>query len=119
MDALSQNGMMTSAFAQMFNDDDENGENPLRKMCASLLSYMATNTQGYIQMRGQEDQAIADHAGTIGFGILSLTPVGLSADAGAADLSPKFRTMTMMRFPINLYPRRSQNEETVQRRANH
>ena len=36
-----------------------------------------------------------------------------------ADLSPKFSTMTLMRFPINYGSWRSQNEKTLQRRTNH
>ena len=35
------------------------------------------------------------------------------------DLTPKFSTMTTMRFPVNLSPRRSQNEEALHRRTNH
>ena len=36
-----------------------------------------------------------------------------------ADLSPDFRTMTSMRFPVNLTGWRSQYEEAIQRRTNH
>ncbi len=37
-----------------------------------------------------------------------------------SDLSPKIKTMTAMRFPINLESRRSQHEEeTLHRRTNH
>ncbi len=35
------------------------------------------------------------------------------------DLSPKINTMTWMRFPIILRPRRSQHEKTLYRRTNH
>jgi site-specific recombinase XerD len=35
------------------------------------------------------------------------------------DLSPKIKTMTLMRFPINCRYWRSQNEEAIQRRTNH
>ena len=35
------------------------------------------------------------------------------------DLSPKFKTMTLMRFPINWSQWRSQNEKTLHRRTNH
>lgn len=35
------------------------------------------------------------------------------------DLSPKFKTMTLMRFPINWTQWRSQNEKTLHRRTNH
>jgi hypothetical protein len=35
------------------------------------------------------------------------------------DLSPDFRTMTSMRFPVNLTGWRSQYEEAIQRRTNH
>ncbi len=36
-----------------------------------------------------------------------------------ADLSPKFKTMTLMRFPINWSQWRSRNEKTLHRRTNH
>ena len=36
-----------------------------------------------------------------------------------ADLSPIFRTMTTMRFPVNLTGWRSRYEEAVHRRTNH
>ena len=36
-----------------------------------------------------------------------------------SDLSPQNNTMTLMRFPINWRQWRSQNEKTLQRRANH
>ena len=35
------------------------------------------------------------------------------------DLSPDFKTMTKMRFPVNLTGWRSQHEEAIQRRTNH
>ena len=35
------------------------------------------------------------------------------------DLSPQIRTMTTMRFPINLSVRRSHNEKALYRRTNH
>lgn len=35
------------------------------------------------------------------------------------DLSPKFKTMTLMRFPINWSQWRSQNEKALYRRTNH
>ena len=35
------------------------------------------------------------------------------------DLSPIFRTMTTMRFPVNLTGWRSRYEEAVHRRTNH
>ena len=38
---------------------------------------------------------------------------------GNYDLSPKFKTMTLMRFPINWSQWRSQNEKTLHRRTNH
>ena len=37
----------------------------------------------------------------------------------ACDLSPNIRTMTSMRFPVNLARWRSQNEEAVHRRTDH
>ena len=36
-----------------------------------------------------------------------------------ADLLPKNKTMTLMRFPTNLTGWRSQHEETLHRRTNH
>lgn len=40
----------------------------------------------------------------------------LRTDEGAeGDLSPDFRTMTKMRFPVNLTGWRSQHEEAIQR----
>lgn len=35
------------------------------------------------------------------------------------DLSPQFKTMTLMRFPIKWNQWRSQNEKTLHRRTNH
>jgi putative transposase len=37
----------------------------------------------------------------------------------AFDLSPKYKTMTKMRFPINYEEWRSTHEETIQRRTHH
>jgi hypothetical protein len=37
----------------------------------------------------------------------------------SGDLSPKFKTMTLMRFPIKLSEWRSQNEKTFYRRTDY
>ena len=39
--------------------------------------------------------------------------------SGDADLSPEIKTMTSMRFPINLAGWRSHNEETLHRRTDY
>ena len=39
--------------------------------------------------------------------------------SNSPDLSPIFRTMTTMRFPVNLTGWRSRYEEAVHRRTNH
>ena len=48
---------------------------------------------------------------------LAVTKIG-SAEFHQCDLSPRFKTMTLMRFKINYGICRSQNEKTLQRRTN-
>ncbi len=40
-------------------------------------------------------------------------------NVAGGDLSPEFKTMTLMRFPIHWSQWRSQHEETLHRRTNH
>ena len=44
---------------------------------------------------------------------------GTHDDGQSEDLSPRIKTMTLMRFPINCRYWRFQNEEAIQRRTNH
>ncbi len=56
--------------------------------------------------------------GKFGNGFIS-SAVGNQMAGAGGDLSPKFKTMTLMRFPINWCQWRSQNEKTLHRRTNH
>ena len=67
----------------------------------------------------QSLQQVKEQLGSVGSSV-KLILVSTRADnhAQSIDLSPKNRTMLLMRFPVNLTVWRSQYEETLHRRTN-